>query len=189
MFSEPVQGASLSQVQVLEGGSPMTITQTLSNGNQFLTLTPNTLLAPNSAHSISITGVKDVAGNVLGGTVTITFTTGPGIILNPSLPAPTFSPAQGSTGQPVNVHPTLTYNQPVNPITTFNGGVQLVLNSTAAVVPSTFSISADSRTVTITPVSPLNNATQYTIRSGIAAVVTDQAGNNFNGGTAIFTTQ
>ena len=121
LFTEPLQPGSLSQVQVTEGGSPLTIAASLSQGNQVLTLTPNALLAPNTSHTISIAGVKDIESNTMVGTTTINFTTGPGIVLNPNLAAPAFSPTNNSTGQSVNVQPTLTYSQPIDPIIAFTG--------------------------------------------------------------------
>jgi hypothetical protein len=189
LFNKPVQPTSLGQVQVLESGSPMVITTALTNGNQTLTLMPNALFTPNAAHSMTITGVKDMSGNVIVGTVTINFTTGGGIILNPSIPAPAFSPTNTSTGQSVNVQPTVTYSVPIDPVVAFTGSVRMRTTTTLVLVPTTFSISADSKTLTIIPSAPLANATQYTIFSNFGSTVVDQAGNSVTSGQSIFTTQ
>jgi hypothetical protein len=189
LFNKPVQPTSLRQVQVLESGSPMVITTALTNGNQTLTLMPNALFTPNAAHSMTITGVKDMSGNVIVGTVTINFTTGGGIILNPSIPAPAFSPTNNSTGQSVNVQPTVTYSVPIDPVVAFTGSVRMRTTTTLVLVPTTFSISADSKTLTIIPSAPLANATQYTIFSNFGSTVVDQAGNSVTSGQSIFTTQ
>jgi hypothetical protein len=138
---------------------------------------------------MTITGVKDMSGNVIVGTVTINFTTGGGIILNPSIPAPAFSPTNNSTGQSVNVQPTVTYSVPIDPVVAFTGSVRMRTTTTLVLVPTTFSISADSKTLTIIPSAPLANATQYTIFSNFGSTVVDQAGNSVTSGQSIFTTQ
>ena len=58
-FNEPVNPATLSQVTLSEGGSTVATTQTLSNGNQTLALTPATPLLPNVSYTITAIGVKD----------------------------------------------------------------------------------------------------------------------------------
>jgi len=82
-FNEPVRVESLGQVQILAGGLPISVTPTLSNADELLSLTPATPLAGNVTYTISITGVQDFAGNTLVGTVAHSFTTGPAIDLNP----------------------------------------------------------------------------------------------------------
>jgi hypothetical protein len=78
LFSEPIQPTSIGQITVQTGGNTVAVTPTFSDANQLLTLTPTLpLLASNASYTITITGVKDTAGNVMSATVTNTFTTGP----------------------------------------------------------------------------------------------------------------
>ena len=68
LFDEPIEATSASGVSVLLGGVPLTVTRMLTNVNRMLTLTPNGLLAPNAAFTISVAGVRDTSGNVLATT-------------------------------------------------------------------------------------------------------------------------
>src|SRR5207247_7196954 len=104
LFDEPVQPTSLTGVTVNAGGSTLTVSRTLSNGNRTVTLTPNLLLAPNTSHTLTIGGVRDTAGNLISATVTAGFTTGPGAdIVGTTIVSA--SPANGTTGVPVSVNP------------------------------------------------------------------------------------
>jgi hypothetical protein len=89
----------------------------------------------------------------------------------------------------LSVTPTVTFSAPINSLTTY-GYIVLRLSGTNAVVPSTLSFSADYRTFTITPNSPLSAATQYNLYVG-GSNITDQAGypNQTGVSTYNFTTQ
>ncbi len=64
---------------MLAGGTQVAVTGAVTNLNQILTLTPADPLAANTTYTISIVGVKDFVGNTMVGTITSTFTTGPGV--------------------------------------------------------------------------------------------------------------
>ncbi len=185
LFNEPIQPTSLGQV-TLSAGSAVPVTVSVINANQTIILTPNTPLLPNTTYTISITGVNDTAGNTLSGTVTSTFTTGPGAFLTrPAVLSST--PATGSTGIAISVAPQVVFNAAVNPLSTY-ANVTLRLNNTSAIVPVTLTFSPDYKTVTLTPTAALIAATQYKI--SVVYGVTDQAGNIINNTLSnTFTTQ
>jgi Bacterial Ig-like domain len=193
LFDEPVDPTSLDSVNVLVSGSPIAIdSRTLSNGNRLLTLTPSALLAANTVHTISIAGIEDVAENQMP-TVTTTFTTGSTTDLaGPA--APTFLPVNGSTNVLVGATLSVTFAEAIDPVRVLaqyggsSSGIYLRLTATSAIVPSTLSFSADYKTVTIVPNSPLAAGTQYQI---VSYQIYDMAGNLGGGGflTSGFTTQ
>jgi hypothetical protein len=185
LFDERVDATALGQVQLLAAGVPRLLTTSFSNGNRTLTLRPGTLLAANTAHSISLVGVRDTSGNVLGA-VTTSFTTGAGVdFTNPS--STQFLPAHGSTSVPVTTSVQVAFSEAINQLTV-NGNVVLRVTNTGEAVPTTISFSQNLRTVILTPLAPLNSATQYTV--AIVGSVTDQAGNGIsNFLTATFTTR
>ena len=84
-------------------------------------------------------------------------------------------PANGATGIAATVHPTVTFSNPIDPLTA-PAGVTLYVNATSVVVPSTLSFSTDFKTVTITPTTALTTGTTYRIQTGSPSVVTDQTG-------------
>jgi hypothetical protein len=100
-------------------------------------------------------------------------------------------PANTASGVSTGTNVQIVFDSPMDPLTfdTVLGYATLQLNSTNAVVPTTVSFSADFRTVTLTPSSPLSaGSTTYkvVVRSNL---VTDMAGNLFGPGlTSTFTT-
>jgi hypothetical protein len=185
LFSEPIQPTSIGQITVTTGGNPVAVTPTFSDANQLLTLTPTLpLLAADASYTITITGVKDTAGNTMTGTVTNTFTTGPTFnLLHPSV---TLSdPPNGATGVGTNVAPRVVFSERLNPLTVVSssnelynrGSVELYNNATSQFVPATVSMSADRLTAIVTPSSPLLTGTSYGIYVGYGANYYDVAGN------------
>jgi methionine-rich copper-binding protein CopC len=188
LFDEPVDPTSIAQVNVLQGAAVLDTSRALSNGNRTITLTPTTLLATSTLHQISIAGVRDTAGNPLAVPVTTTFTAGSGAdFLGPSVDA--FFPADNSTNVAVGTTVEVTFSEAINSLSVFDDNVVLREQNTNLIVPTTVSFSADFRTVTLTPLALLANATQYTIALNIISV-TDVAGNRVpSAPTATFTTQ
>jgi hypothetical protein len=173
LFNEPVQATSLSQA-TLTAGSGVPVTASLSAGDQVLTLTPNTPLAPSTSYTVTVTGVNSTAGVAMSGPATFNFTTAAGAQLNGTAALSTV-PANGATGVPATVIPTVTFSNPIDPISA-SGNVTLVVSATAVVVPSTLNFSADFKTVTITPTAALTSGSSYRIQTN--GTVTDQTGRN-----------
>ena len=185
LFSEPIQPTSIGGITVTASGNPVAVTPVFSDANQLLTLTPTLpLLASNANYTITITGVEDTAGNVMSGTVTNTFTTGPTFnLIHPT--ATVFDPLTGSTGVGINVAPRITFSERLNPLTvvtssneTYNSGsVMLVNGATNQYVPATVSMTADRLTAILTPSSPLLPNTYYYLSIGCNKSYYDVAGN------------
>src|SRR5207344_2021699 len=97
LFDGPIEGSTVGGVTLAQGGSQVNVLRTLSNGNRTLSLVPPALLKASTLYTLTIAGIKDVAGNALASPVTVTFTTGP----SPDLVAPTVvstTPAANATG-------------------------------------------------------------------------------------------
>jgi hypothetical protein len=193
LFSEPIQPTSIGQITVSTGGNPVAVAPAFSDANQLLTLTPTLpLLASNATYTITITGVKDTAGNVMSGTVTNTFTTGPTFnLLRPSVTL--VDPQNGSTGVGTNVNPRVTFSERLNPLSVVSssnelyshGSVEIYNGNTNQYVPATVSMTADRLTAIITPNSPLLPNTYYVLYIGCSVSYYDVAGNY--GGCNVFT--
>lgn len=181
LFSEPIQPTAVSGIGLAAGVTALSMTPVFSNSNQTLTLIPPALLQPNTAYTLTIAGVIDLAGNAMP-TVTQTFTTGPQVVL--VQPTYTVAPVRNSTGVSKTVAPTAVFSAPVNPLTIL-GNIFLVTNSTGVAVPGTLTLSADALTATFTPTAALAANTVYylTVRN-----VTDQAGNQIAASNTVFTT-
>ena len=104
--------------------------------------------------TVTVAGVQDLAGNVVVGQVTH-FTTG----ALPAVVAPFVvaeAPFSGQTGIPLNAVVNVELNVPVD-VGTVNGSTFAVRDDTAGSVfiSGTYGVSADSRTVTFVPTTPL----------------------------------
>ena len=194
-FNEPVDPVTLGQVTLTQGGSTVSTTQSLSNGNQTLSLTPATPLLPSLSYAISITGVKDTAGNTLAGTITSTFSTGSTIDLN----APTvsgFNPVSGSTGVGLNVQLVVTFSKPIDPQSLTASQFGLFDYNTGYKLSGTFALAANATSATFTPSESLQPNTYYTFEVAtcyyifcpVASGYTDVAGNPGSGSYTLFTT-
>ena len=184
LFSEPINPTTVAQVTLQTGGNAVAVTPTFTAANQLLTLTPALPLLANANYTLTITGVKDTAGNPMTATVTNTFTTGPTFnVLNPSVIRT--DPPNAAIGIGTNVTPHLVFNERLNPLSVvssaaelyYNGSVQLFDYTTGQWVPATVSMSADRLTATITPKSLLQPNSYYVIYAGANAPYYDVAGN------------
>ena len=183
-FSKEISASSLAGVQLLQGGNPVAATVSLSRANSVVTLTPANLLLPNTTYTVSVSGVPDVQGTVMASTFSSSFTTGAGV----NLTSPTvvsLTPANGTISVSANIAPQILFSAPMDPLTCDFGssnGIQLQLSSTGVAVPTTNTLSADGKTLTLTPAAPLTSGSNYRISvyyysSSLATYVTDAAGN------------
>ena len=195
LFSEPVQPNTISQVALKTGGNTVPVITSFSDANQLLTLTPTVPLTINTSYSISITGVKDTAGNAMSGTVTNTFTTlGTFDLTAPSVLAS--DPAPDTIGVGTNVVARVQFTERMNPLsiaTSSNepynqGSVELLNGDTGAPVPITVTMSSDRTTAILTPTSALVPNTLYQISVGNAVNYYDVAGNAGASYSSFFTT-
>ena len=80
LFTEPIDGASISGVTLKQGSSVVPTAATLADGDQRLQLLPLTPLAPNTVFTINVTGILDITGNAQTSFPAQSFTTGTGIV-------------------------------------------------------------------------------------------------------------
>jgi hypothetical protein len=172
LFNKPVQATSLSQVTLTAGGPAIPVTASLSNGDQTLTLTPGAPLLPGPFYTVTVTGVNSIAGIPMSAPFVFNFTTAAGAQLGGTAALSTV-PASGATGVLASVHPTVTFSNPIDPVSAA-AGVILYVYPSYVVVPSTLSFSADFKTVTITPNAALTSGQTYLIQTN--SNVTDQTG-------------
>jgi hypothetical protein len=182
LFSEPVSFTSITQQTIVlsTGGVPVNTQFTLERNNTVLRIKPANLLTlqANKFYELTVTpGVQDLAGNPLGAVYTSSFTTGTATdTTGPTVT--TFNPAHLSTGVSRQTTITVTFSEPINPIsltsTTFNMG-----GAVGSLV-----VSPDRRTVTFTPTFPFfANSSVSMSTSGVE----DLTGNT-GSGSAFFTT-
>jgi hypothetical protein len=198
LFSEPIQPTSIGQITLTTGATAVAFTSSFSDANQLLTLIPNQpLLAANATYTITITGVKDAAGNLMVGTVTNTFTTGstfdlvaPQVVL--------VDPVANSVSVGINIATRVQFSKRLNPLSVVtssnesyasNASVELYNNISGQWVPNTVNMSADRMTATLTPAAALKPNNQYIIYVGCSGkLFYDTAGNAGGCSSYYFTT-
>jgi hypothetical protein len=201
LFDTPVRGTSLSGMTLTLGGSPVPFTWSWATyytsgqavANRALRITPSALLQPNATYTLTIAGAQDLAGNSMSGTFQAMFTTGLNYaVVNATHSAPTISADNVQTqlvnqGNVLNAEVstaiTVTFTQPVSPVSIYNGGVRLIHPGLNVLVPTTVTMSADARTVTLTPVSLLAPETNYQVQVHWCCGVYTQAGGSITNGT------
>jgi hypothetical protein len=195
LFNEPIQPTSIGQITLKTGGNAVAVTPTFTDASQLLTLTPALPLLANANYTLTITGVKDTAGNQMTSTVTNTFTAGPTFDL--VTPQVTLTdPANGAIGVGTNVAPRIVFKKRLNPLSIvsssnelyYSGSVELYNNATGQFVPATVSMTADRMTAIITPTSALAPNTSYQIYVAYGASYYDVAGNSGNSYSSNFVT-
>jgi hypothetical protein len=188
-FSEAVSGTTLSQIALTAGSTPVPFTASLVFANSTLRLTPSSLLAPNTTYTVSIQGVRDVAGNTMAGTYSFSFTTGSNVdnnatpnvlsVVANSLPLTNNTDVTNVPDNPTFV---ISLDTPAEPASLYNGALILYLNSNTNITyPLNVALSADQKTVTVT-LAPgtLSAATEYQFRVGYSYRIRDWAG-SYNG--------
>ncbi|HEU4547507.1 MAG TPA: DUF4082 domain-containing protein, partial [Microlunatus sp.] len=142
------------------------------------TLDPSANLAATTTYTATVTGVRDLAGNVID-PVSWTFTTDTPDTTKPTLSAR--APAPGAGGVSTAVSPTATFSEAVQ-----QGSISFELRAPGgALVAGTTSYDGPSRTATLDPTANLAASTTYTAS---VSGTRDAAGNQMDAVSWTFTT-
>ena len=175
-FSAPIDPTTLSGVTLKNGTTTVAVTQVISAGDTVLQLVPSAPLAPGITYKFTVSGVKDTTGAAVA-TASTSFTTGSTF----DDTAPTLvnvTPADNSTVA-TNVTPQLEFNKPLNPILVNSNVMALETVNPNVRVPINVTLSTDRKTITLTPLDPLQPGTEYQF-SNVGTDLQDEDGNNIN---------
>ena len=150
-FSKDVQGATISFVLV-NGTTSIPATVSYDPNTGIVTLQPSSSLAYGTTYTAILSGVQDVAGEVMASPVSWTFTT----LIPPMVMSTT--PASGATAIPLESTVTARFSEQVQPST-----ISFVLTDASGnLLGATVTYDASSHTATLTPISPMAYSTVYT---------------------------
>ncbi|MFO0891139.1 MAG: Ig-like domain-containing protein [Isosphaeraceae bacterium] len=170
-FSESIQPSSINYVLRNAAGVAIPAQVTYDDASRKVTLKANANLAASTSYTATISGVKDLAGNVMTMPASQTFTTAAADTTPPAVTART--PAPNATSVPVGSPITATFSESVLP-----GTISFVLvDGNNNPIASTVSYTDANRVATLTPTSSLAYSSTYTARLSGAA---DQAGNSLS---------
>ncbi len=158
------------------------------DGNRRIRFVPSVPLVPSTAHSVTIGGLRDIAGNVLAAQVVANFTTGPGAdLVNPGIAGT--QPASNATGVALTAVVQVDFGARVNPITVNGETVRMRPNAVAQFIEATLALDAGRTVATLTPAAPLRPNTFYRLDiAGGAGGIQDTAGNPLPSNNALFFT-
>ena len=157
-FDKPLAQIPWDSAVTLDSGGPLkfTLDNTVAGGRA-LVIQPALLLPPNSKVSLKVSGLLDLYGAPLTAPINISFHTGTTVETRPLLlSVPVNVPlAQNDAIQ-------ATFNRAIDPLMLSLGGVQLhALDDYTDFVEVPSTLSADHRTVSLKPSSPLPAGTYY----------------------------
>jgi len=189
LFSEPIDGASIGGIQLKQGGSVISTTATLFDGDQGVELLPLTPLSPNTTYTIVVAGVIDITGNTQTSFPSQSFTTGTGIDLTQPQVVST-TPANGASGVAASTTVQAVFSLAVDPASFDPANSFVLRDSSHNQVPATISFSGGYTTVTLTPNSSLTSGgATYTLFISYFAPLYDVSGNQIPPMIVFFTTQ
>jgi large repetitive protein len=189
-FAAPIDPLSVSgaTIQVTGGGqTAIPVSMSFGNNNQTAGLTPEAPLPPSTAMTLTVSGVTDVAGNVVAAQTTH-FTTGTvPLTTAPALVA--FNPPANATGVPQNSVLSIQTNTVLDG-TSINGSSFSVYDYTAgAYLVGAVSQSSDGTSAYFLPSAPLAVNREYEMEAGYPiCCITDLAGNRLQTTVGVFTT-
>jgi RHS repeat-associated protein len=184
-FNEPIDMAKLGGITLTGPGGTVAVSQSLSNGNQSVTLIPVSALAPGVQYTLNVSGVQDISGNTMASPVTSTFITGSSAdLLTPMVTSsiPTFNATGVSTTSALQVQ----FNKPIDPLTVTGAAFQVYPSQTYVPALGTTSFSPDNLTLTFTPSEPFDSLTTYII--SLTSGITDLEGQGLAPRNIYFTT-
>ncbi len=156
-FDEALLRSSLNQAEIIlssETQASVSGIVSLMNNNTQVLFNPDSLLADNTAYAFSIANIRDEAGNLLAETFTSGFNTGncvdeerPRVI--------DISPVNAATNVPVNVRVSVTFSEPVDPLTVTEDSFYMIDQSSGARVNGVIELVDDNTALQFTPNVPL----------------------------------
>jgi hypothetical protein len=184
-FSAPVDPATINATTFIVTGPGATAVAgavTLDPTGTIATFTPAAPLAPSTAFTLTVTtGVRTVAGVALPNNFVCGFTTtaGADVILPQVL---SNFPVCGSVGAALDRPISVTFTEPMDPLTITAAGNITLTGPGGAAVAGTVTFNAVNNTATFTPAANLAPNTAFSLNVAVGASgVTDLAGNPLAG--------
>ncbi len=180
-FSEAVTGVTGTNFQLRQGTTAIAAVVSYNSLTRVATLNPVATLPADRLYTVTVSGVRDLAGNTMA-TSTWTFTSGPLPVITST------TPASGAIGVLRNSNTTVTFSEPITGFAAA-GSVRIVRASTGADIAVAVTYNATTRVLTINPSATLLASTQYrVIITGGTTRIRDLAGNPLPSRSWTFTT-
>ncbi|KMT65209.1 Ig-like domain-containing protein [Catenovulum maritimum] len=178
-FSEPLNplvdnGVSLKTAQGVE----VPVNLSLSRGRMLLTIVPKQLLAADTDYRLTITGLEDISGHAMAEDLVINFTTSDTADFYTSGVAHWSIPNNNTQGVALNPLLQIHFAERVDKTTIDGNTFYLYDNTDRVTVPSSWDLTSDGLTLTLTPDALLTAEHTYYFYVGYSPYLTDLAGNH-----------
>ena len=159
-FDRTVSRPSFGAVTLKAGATVVPFTAAFSTADTIATVSPSSLLLPNTSYTFTIAGVTDPAGQAMAASTIVHFTTGPAT--DTVAPAVTVSTPPSSSVTATNPIVRALFNEPVNPVRATGG--YLYNNSTGRYAPGfAFVFAPDWKSVQLTYAGSLSPNSSYSV--------------------------
>ena len=176
--------SAVLQVQADGSASPIAGSLQLAAGNTELIFVPDALMQDFTLHTVSISGVKDEAGNAIL-PVQFNFTTGNFVdTVRPSVVD--ISPSSNATDVPLNSVIDVILSEPIIPDTVTEESFYVIDRSTSQRFEGVLSVSDDKSSISFVPNSPFLVGRQYQVV--LTSAIQDLFGLSLYGTSRYFTT-
>ncbi|MCI0347676.1 MAG: Ig-like domain-containing protein, partial [Chloroflexi bacterium] len=175
-FTEPILSASVvtGVVRLFAGDQELAGAVARSSDGLSVTFAPAAQLAALTLHTVRVSGVRDLASNLMSGVTETSFTTGDFLdTIRPTVVRTSLVP--GQIDIPVNSPVTVEFSEPMNPATLNSSTWTVRDNSSALFVPGMVQVDPDGRTASFVPAQPLRVRRSHTVNLTIS--IRDRAGN------------
>ena len=179
-FNEPLSVLELTGIVIEDSiGDSVAVNVSLSGDRRTINVVPENLLDANSTYSLIVANATDISGNLLSTTITQNFSTGTGTDLRAGSQTYRSIP-NGATNVPRNAVFEVTLSERLDPASVQPGtnSFKLYDTTTGLSAVSSFSVSADGKTLELTPDGLLEVSRLYYWYVGYSPYLYDLA-NNF----------
>jgi hypothetical protein len=176
-FNEMLSPLDSANISLVSGGNDIPYNVTLSRGRTLITIVPKQLLAVDTDFTLSVTGMKDLSGNVQGTDFEVDFTTGDSVDLVSTGIQRWSIPVNNTQNVPLNPLLEVTFLEPIDSATIDTSTFYLRNTTTGVNVAGDWSLSANSMMLTFEPDAALDSDNRHYLYVGYSPYLTDYAGN------------
>lgn len=188
-FDEPLSPLAFGGISLVDAGNtPVPVSVSLSGDRRMVSIVPKQLLAPARDYTLTLDAIEDLSGNSPATAFSVNFTTAnTGDFANGSVSSWSI-PANNTENVPLNAVIEVQLSERIDPTSLNGDSFYLYDNVTGVRIVGSSSVSADGRTLTFTPASPLGANRRHYLYVSWNAYLSDLAGNRISGAYRYFTT-
>jgi YD repeat-containing protein len=150
-FGSPIDPSAVSLTGPL---GPVQGTTVVSNDGLSISFTPAQFFTAGSTYTLRVTGLRDIAGNVMANAFTSTFTSG--TVADYALPTVvSVDPQTGTTNVPTNAHVTVQFSKAMDPETLTPATITITDQTTGKAVLGMVQVDASNTTAAFIPTTSL----------------------------------